>query len=56
MLSLEELKSWASTTGFSTTLQRFRSDWRRLPTLTQGLREVLVEAGISSPTRESLAA
>lgn len=56
MISLEELQSWASTTRFSTTLQRFRSDWRRLPTLTQGLREVLVEAGISSPPRESLAA
>lgn len=56
MITLDELKAWASNTDYAGLLQRYRSDWRRLPTLTQELRDVLIDAKIISPARGSLAA
>jgi len=52
----DDLASRLSPPAFPRMLERFRSDWNRLPSLAQGLREILLEVGVPIPGREARAA
>jgi hypothetical protein len=55
-MPIEDLATRLTASTFDAMLARFRADWKRLPTLAQGLRTVLDDAGIPIAQHEGVAA